>query len=137
MDKIWDRKSFEVGCHWPLWREWKTRMTTQNRQKNRTLKRKYIFNKLRIKHTFEVHILFPNFRIVCIKTFGKSLQLFPNTYWKLLICWQNIKSVSQRMYVLLLYENQLAITDKMQKWRLMPLDIVFMSFTLIINTKGP
>ena len=20
MDKIWDRKSFEVGGHWPLWR---------------------------------------------------------------------------------------------------------------------
>ena len=22
MDKIWDRKSFEVGGHWPLWRGW-------------------------------------------------------------------------------------------------------------------
>ena len=31
MDKIWDRKSFEVGGHWPLW---------QNRQKRRTLKSK-------------------------------------------------------------------------------------------------
>jgi len=20
MDKIWDRKSFEVGAHWPWWR---------------------------------------------------------------------------------------------------------------------
>ena len=34
MDKIWDRKSFEVGGHWPLWRGWKKRMTTQNRQKS-------------------------------------------------------------------------------------------------------
>jgi len=34
MDKIWDRKSFEVGVHWPLWRWWKNRMTTQNRQKS-------------------------------------------------------------------------------------------------------
>ena len=33
MDKIWDRKSFEVGCHWPLWRGWNNRMTTQKRQK--------------------------------------------------------------------------------------------------------
>jgi len=33
MDKIWDRKSFEVGGHWPLWRGCKNRMTTQNRQK--------------------------------------------------------------------------------------------------------
>ena len=33
MDKIWDRKSFEVGGHWPLWRGWKKRMNTQNRQK--------------------------------------------------------------------------------------------------------
>jgi len=22
MYKIWDRKSFEVGGHWPLWRGW-------------------------------------------------------------------------------------------------------------------
>jgi len=38
MDKIWDGKSFEVGGHWPLWREWKNRMITQNRQ-SRTLKK--------------------------------------------------------------------------------------------------
>jgi len=31
MDKIWDRKSFEVWDHWPLLRGWKKRMTTQNR----------------------------------------------------------------------------------------------------------
>ena len=39
MDKIWDRKSFEVGDYWPLWRGWKNQMTTQNRQsdaKNKT-----------------------------------------------------------------------------------------------------
>ena len=29
MDKIWDRKSFKVGGHWPLWRGWKKPMTTQ------------------------------------------------------------------------------------------------------------
>ena len=34
MDKIWDRKSIEVGGHWPLWWGWKNRMTTQNRQKS-------------------------------------------------------------------------------------------------------
>jgi len=34
MDKIWDRKSFEVGSHWPLWWGWKNRMTMQNRQKS-------------------------------------------------------------------------------------------------------
>jgi len=34
MDTLWDWKSFEVGGHWPLWRGWKTRMTTQNRQKS-------------------------------------------------------------------------------------------------------
>jgi len=26
MDKIWYRKSLEVGGHWPLWRGWKKRM---------------------------------------------------------------------------------------------------------------
>ena len=34
MDKIWDIKSVEVGDHWPLWRGWKKRMTTHNRQKS-------------------------------------------------------------------------------------------------------
>ena len=38
MDKIWDRKSFEVGGHWPLWRGWKNRMTTQNRHKSNAKK---------------------------------------------------------------------------------------------------
>jgi len=33
MDTICDRKSFEVGGHWPLWRRWKNRMTTQKLQK--------------------------------------------------------------------------------------------------------
>ena len=40
MDTIWDRKSFEVGGHWPLWRGWKKRMTTQNRQKSNAKKTK-------------------------------------------------------------------------------------------------
>ena len=44
MDKIWDRKSFEVGGHWSLWREWKNRMITQNRQKSNAKK------KLKNKH---------------------------------------------------------------------------------------
>jgi len=34
MDKIWDRKSIEVGGHWPLWRE----KTMQNRQKSKAKK---------------------------------------------------------------------------------------------------
>ena len=42
MDKIWDRKSFEVGGHWPLWRWWKTQMTTQNRQKSNDTKKKLL-----------------------------------------------------------------------------------------------
>ena len=37
MDKIWDRKSFEVGGQWPLWRGWKNPMTMQNRQKSNCL----------------------------------------------------------------------------------------------------
>jgi len=39
MDKIWDRKSFEVGGHWPLWRGWKKRMTMQNWQKSNSKKK--------------------------------------------------------------------------------------------------
>jgi len=33
MDNIWDRKILRSLSHWPLWRGWKNRMTTQNRQK--------------------------------------------------------------------------------------------------------
>ena len=40
MDKIWDRKSFEVGGHWPLWRGRKNRTTTQNRQNSNAKKQK-------------------------------------------------------------------------------------------------
>ena len=32
MDKILDRKSFEVRGHWPLWRGRKKQMTTQTQQ---------------------------------------------------------------------------------------------------------
>ena len=47
MDTIWDRKSFEVGGHCPLWRGWKKRMTMQNRQKSKAKKTK---NKLNLIH---------------------------------------------------------------------------------------
>ena len=40
MDNIWDRKSFKVGGHWPLWRGWKKRMTMQNQQKLNAKKKK-------------------------------------------------------------------------------------------------
>ena len=40
MDKIWDRKSFEVGGHWPLWRGWKNEWPRRT-DKSRTLKLVY------------------------------------------------------------------------------------------------
>jgi len=42
MDKIWDKKSFKVEGHWLLWREWKNRMTTQNRQMSNAKKTPYL-----------------------------------------------------------------------------------------------
>ena len=42
MDKIWDRKSFKVGGHWPLWRGCKKRMTMQNQQKSNAKKNKNV-----------------------------------------------------------------------------------------------
>ena len=36
MDTIWDRKSFEVGGHWPLWRDEKTELPRRT-DKSRTL----------------------------------------------------------------------------------------------------
>ena len=38
MDKIWDRKSFEVGSHWPLWRGWKNEWPRRT-DKSRLLKK--------------------------------------------------------------------------------------------------
>ena len=52
MDKIWDRKAFEVGGHWPLWRRWKTRMTMQNRQKSNDKKREK--NGMKITKSFVI-----------------------------------------------------------------------------------
>jgi len=49
MDKIWDRKSLEVGDHWPLWRGLKNRMTTQNRQKSNTKQKKVLVIQLNRK----------------------------------------------------------------------------------------
>ena len=40
MDKIWDRKCFEVGGYRQLWRGWKNQMTTQNQQKSIIKKKK-------------------------------------------------------------------------------------------------
>ena len=38
MDKIWDRKYFEVRVHWPLWRGWKNEWLRRT-DKSRTLKK--------------------------------------------------------------------------------------------------
>ena len=47
MDKIQDRKFFEVGGHWPLWKKKtngrKKRMSTLNRQKSNAKKTLKIF----------------------------------------------------------------------------------------------
>ena len=38
MDKIWDRKFWEIGGHWPLWRGWKNEWPRRT-NKSRTLKK--------------------------------------------------------------------------------------------------
>jgi len=45
MDKIWDRKSFKIGGHWPLWRDEKTEWPSRT-NKSWTLKK--IIKKLSI-----------------------------------------------------------------------------------------
>ena len=42
--------SFKVGGHWPLWRGWKNRMITQDRQKSNTKKHK---KKLSGQHNYK------------------------------------------------------------------------------------
>jgi len=58
MDKIWDRKSFKVGGHWRLWRGWKKRMTTQNRQMS-TAKNKFDIFFIKVVFSFKTTKLFP------------------------------------------------------------------------------
>ena len=70
MDKIWDRKSFEVGGHWPLWREWPRRT-----DKSRTLKkRKKEVQRIPIKSSvfYHIHTLFYNFTTL----YAKHYQFF-------------------------------------------------------------
>jgi len=38
VDKIWDRESFKVGGHWPLWRGWKNEWPCRT-DKSRMLKK--------------------------------------------------------------------------------------------------
>ena len=52
MDKIWDRKSFKVGGHWPLWWGWKKRNdhaepTKVERLKNKNKKTMYKYTDTR------------------------------------------------------------------------------------------
>ena len=42
MDKIWDRKSFELGDHWPLWRDEKPEWPCRT-DKSRTLKHIFFY----------------------------------------------------------------------------------------------
>ena len=51
MDKIWDRKSFEVGGHWPLWQGWKNDWSRRT-DKSRTLKNIYFLNLVFIVHLY-------------------------------------------------------------------------------------
>jgi len=46
MDKIWDRKSFEVGGHWPLWRDEKNELPRITDKSNAKKKQKTICNVL-------------------------------------------------------------------------------------------
>ena len=56
MDNIWDRKFLEVGGHWPLWRGWKNRITTQNRQKSNAKKTKFVNLKVQLCYAIRMMI---------------------------------------------------------------------------------
>ena len=57
MDKIWDRKSFKVGGHLPLWRGWKNRMAMENRQKSNAEKNKSLFDIMNNLRYWVMHIM--------------------------------------------------------------------------------
>ena len=92
MDKIWDRKSFEVGGHWPLWRGWKNRMTTQNRQKSNAKNKEKFWSFIRfinwpidLKYNLWLLIkLILIFHIMMCKSCwnGKKTMIYQNPCWK-------------------------------------------------------
>ena len=60
MDKIWDRKSFEVGSHWPLWRGLKK--TNNHAEPTKVERLKNIKNKNKcpvIQYMKKLHIPLP------------------------------------------------------------------------------
>ena len=78
MDKIWDRKSFEVGSHWPLWRGWKNQMTMQNRQRSnakKTLKKTYLFCNI-----YPKYIVFSFFLFLILASFVAIIYLSYRLY---------------------------------------------------------
>ena len=88
MDKIWDRKSFEVGGHWPLWQGCKKRMTTQNRQKSKAKKKrkKNGFPDLPTNNGHTNYISVPK-RTVNINNKGTKIteiSIYPAYQWRLM-----------------------------------------------------
>ena len=62
MDKIWDRKSFKVGGHWPLWRGWKKTNDHAEPTKSRKLEKTQKTHTLNI--VFSVLILTTLFFVI-------------------------------------------------------------------------
>ena len=83
MDKIWDRKSFEVGGHWPLWRGWKNRMTTQNRQKSNA---KNVFE-IKKKKIYISGRMFQRTKAYTQKKRAHTRKKGPKQEWSNLIGW--------------------------------------------------
>ena len=79
MDKIWDRKSFEVGGHWPLWRGWKKRMITQNRQKSNAKKNPKKHNNNNNKNNNISNIFVALYRQSSWTVLSSMLLLHPHT----------------------------------------------------------
>ena len=123
MDKIWDRKSFEDGGHWPLLRGWKKRMTKQNRQKSKAKKNKkslstgFVFqehtwincstkdNKHSIEHKITFNPSKGNTCPTCVKEVSFNLigGSFPNS--------SNQDSTASTTCVLSVWSNQLSYVN--------------------------
>ena len=97
MDKIWDRKSFEVGVHWPLWWGWKTEWPRRT-DKSRTLK---VFKKnlysceyLQMIKKFDVHTpLLCFIYLKCWECLLYQVRLYRRMLTWLWDCWSDALSV--------------------------------------------
>ena len=82
MDKIWDRKSFEVKGHWPLWRGWKLEWPCRT-DKSRTLKKERPLYQIGYKSIwlFSCHVKSTQFHLHLLENVSETFVMWVVRLW--------------------------------------------------------